>query len=124
MVRALEEGRARLEGMLAGGAPGGIAGIISLYHGVMGVVSMCRALEIAGGGAGEVARARRLVSERFDADVHPAIVGRLEASVQEITGRLRPGGGDPVAGEPGLYEELREAMSTLEFARQYRAGSA
>ncbi len=97
--------------------------IISVYFQVTNLKSymvMLRdQLRKAGTGGGDlparIARMDDFISEKFDGELHPAIVSRLTESVEKTTTAMRSGTGDEAAG----YDELREMMSVREFVGQY-----
>ena len=125
MPEALAAGSAGLEEALRLWPAGDMDAerVVGMYHRVMGVSSMCSALEQAGECGpdvlAEAARIRGVISERFDSGIHAEILGHLEGSVSSMMAALQGEGGSPEA-----FDDLRKEMSTLEFVRQYQKGLA
>ncbi len=109
------------------------AEIVRCYYQVMSMSSIIRALkpQIRGQDgelAGQVAGVERRIREEFDCGIHPAIVSHMSESIDLQVASLkssRKAGQkttEEVKGEAGLFERLREAMSTREFVEQYGRG--
>lgn len=100
-----------------------IACIVDTYHRIIGISSMIRALEpCTGDSMRRLDDARATVAE-FDAHVHPGILRMLAESVKTQTEHLMctRDGSEPGV-QSGLYDMLRQTISTREFVMQYDAG--
>ena len=68
----------------------------------------------------------KLISDKFNSDVHPQIMEHLANSIQEITKNLQTNSGEKskeeMEQESQSYDELRKKMSTKEFVEQYDKG--
>lgn len=113
---ALEEGYAKLRGLMAGAAiPMRAEQAVELYYCALSVTAMCEALS-RGPGHPRASEIRDSVSREFDSQLHPRILAGLAESARELEESLKPD--DP----PESYEKLRQLMSTKEFAEQYQKG--
>jgi len=112
----------------------GTAEIVRCYYQVMSMSAMIKALkpQIAGRGGSDMLKqvtcVEKQIREEFDLGIHPAIMSHITESVSRqmasLRGSRRAGGGSKkiTGDEAGLFEELREAMSTKEFVEQYDRG--
>lgn len=68
----------------------------------------------------------KMITEKFNSDIHPRIMEDLVKSIQETTRILQSGSGqkskEDIENEAKFYEELRQKMSTKEFVEQYDKG--
>ena len=69
----------------------------------------------------------KLISEKFNLDIHPQIMTKLIHSIHDTTVNLQSSdpvqkSKDDVENEAKRYEELRQKMSTQEFVEQYDKG--
>ena len=68
----------------------------------------------------------KLISDKFNSDIHPQIMEQLRNSIQEITKNLQTNSGEKskeeIEQESQSYDELRKKMSTKEFVEQYDKG--
>jgi len=69
----------------------------------------------------------RVISEKFNYNIHPHIMGKLANSIQDTMKNLQSSGSekkskDKIESEAELYETLRQTMSTKEFVEQYDKG--
>ena len=125
----------KLQSMMSGAAePSEAAEIVEIYHQVINVSSMCVALTQQIGRDTEdgraltdkIAKAQRYIAKEFDSRMHPRILERLSASVQEAVQALQSGPSqkspEEIKRESFLYEDLRKRMSTKEFVEQYQKG--
>ena len=68
----------------------------------------------------------KLISDKFNSDIHPQIMKHLTNSIQEITKNLQTNSGEKskkeIEQESQSYDELRKKMSTKEFVEQYDKG--
>nr|MCH9659230.1 hypothetical protein [archaeon] len=72
----------------------------------------------------KIKQTKKLISERFDFDIHPKTMERLSVSIQKLTKILQSrnsGEKSKVQTESDakLFDELRQTMSTKEFVEQY-----
>jgi len=72
---------------------------------------------------------QKQITEKFDTELHPLIVSQLTESIQTHTNSLQSLANDTgqksketIEAEANKYKELRELMSTKEFAMQYENG--
>jgi len=104
----------------------GTAGIVRCYYRVMSMSSMIKALkpQITGRDGADmleqVAGVEKQIREKFDRGIHPAIMSHMAESVSRQTEFLMGSSGS--GDRAGLFERLREAMSTKEFVEQYDRG--
>jgi len=109
----------------------GTAEIVRCYYQVMNMSSMIKALKPQSTGQGRADMLRQItgvekqIREKFDHGIHPAIMSQMAESVSRQTAFLRGSkragrrAGKVTGDEAGLFEKLREAMSTKEFVEQY-----
>ena len=69
----------------------------------------------------------KIISEKFNSNIHPKIIQQLATSIQESTKNLQSTNSEQQSKEnieknASLYEELRKKMSTKEFVEQYDQG--
>jgi len=75
----------------------------------------------------KIQETEKIISEKFNSNVHPQILKILTKSIQDTMTNLRSGGSEQkskeeIENEAKLYEELRQKMSTKEFVEQYDKG--
>ena len=105
--------------------------IVETYYHVINVSSMVTMLKQNADFEPKVLEKIRetedLISEKFDSEIHPKILAKLSASIQELTNKLQsdnPGkkSKEQIELDAQLFEELRQNMSTREFVKQYDHG--
>lgn len=111
-----------------------ISEIIETYYQIMNVSSMSIMLKQKFGGSNEhqplldkITDIKKVISEKFNSDIHPQIMEKLAKSIQETMQNLQfknleQKSKEDTENESKLYEELREKMSTKEFVEQYDKG--
>ena len=75
----------------------------------------------------KIEETQKLISEKFDSNLHPSIITQLTNSLIDTTKSLQSGNTlgkskDDIESEAKLYEKLRQTMSTKEFVEQYDKG--
>jgi len=75
----------------------------------------------------KIQKTEKIISEKFNSNIHPKIVEILAKSIQDTTKNLQSGDSEQKSkeeteNEAKLYEELRQKMSTKEFVEQYDKG--
>ena len=75
----------------------------------------------------KIQETEKIISEKFNSNVHPQIIKILAKSIQDTMKNLQSGGSEQksreeIENEAKLYEELRQKMSTKEFVEQYDKG--
>ena len=75
----------------------------------------------------KIQKTEKIISEKFNSNIHPKIVEILAKSIQDTTKNLRSRDSEQKSkeeteNEAKLYEELRQKMSTKEFVEQYDKG--
>ncbi len=101
--------------------------IVETYYQVMNVSSMATMLEQQPESEELIEKTRqikKLISERFDSDIHPKIVEHLSVSIQELTKILQSRNSgekskEQTESDAKSFDELRQTMSTKEFVEQY-----
>lgn len=105
--------------------------IIETYYQIINVSSMITMLKekINSGNASlldKIHETEKLVSEKFNSDIHPKIMDYLKICIQQDTQSLQLGNREKskeeTESEAKLFEELRQKMSTKEFVEQYDQG--
>ena len=106
--------------------------IVETYYQVMNVSSMISMLKQQADSEpkellDKIQSTEQEISKRFDSSIHPKIMEKLSTSIQELTKNLQSGNpGDKskeqTEADAKLFDELREKMSTKEFAEQYENG--
>jgi len=108
--------------------------IIETYYQVMNVTSMgtmlTQQLDNADNNKtllGKIQEIHKIISEKFDSDIHPKIMKNLTNSIQNTMKTLSSGNSGKkskhvIENEAKIYEELRQKMSTKEFVEQYDQG--
>lgn len=69
----------------------------------------------------------KIISTKFDSEIHPQILSTLSSSIHEITKSLQSQNSgekskEQIEKESLLYETLKQKMSTKEFVEQYDQG--
>ena len=101
--------------------------IVETYYQVMNVSSMATMLEQQPESEELIEKIRqikKLISERFDSDIHPKIMEHLSVSIQELTKILQSKNSgekskEQTESDAKSFDELRQTMSTKEFVEQY-----
>ena len=75
----------------------------------------------------KIQETEKMISEKFNSNIHPNTVKILAKSIQDTTKNLQSGDSEQKSkeeteNEAKLYEELRQKMSTKEFVEQYDKG--
>ena len=75
----------------------------------------------------KIEETQKLISEKFDSNLHPSIMTQLTNSLIDTTKSLQSENTlgkskDDIESEAKLYEKLRQTMSTKEFVEQYDKG--
>jgi len=74
----------------------------------------------------KILETEKMITEKFNSDIHPRIMENLRKSIQETTNILQSGteqkSKEDIENEAKFYEELRQKMSTKEFVEQYDKG--
>jgi len=106
--------------------------IVETYYQVMNVSSMAIMLKQQANSEPkelleEIQKTEKLISERFDSDIHPKIMKTLSMSIQTLTKNLQSENSGEKSKEQTeldakLFDELRQTMSTKEFVEQYENG--
>ncbi|AJM92924.1 MULTISPECIES: hypothetical protein [Nitrosopumilus] len=109
-----------------------ISQIVEVYYQVMNVSSMISMLKQQLDSQNpnalleQIGKTEKLISEKFNTDIHPKILQTLSNSIQETTKSLQSNSGEKtkeqIKNESKLFEELRKKMSTKEFVEQYDKG--
>jgi len=101
--------------------------IIETYYQVMNVSSIAVMLkqqieseEILN----KIQETEKMISEKFNSNIHPKILTRLSVSIQEMTKTLQSENfteksKEQIEYDAELFEELRQKMSTKEFVQQF-----
>jgi hypothetical protein len=105
--------------------------IIETYYQIINVSSMITMLKekINSENASlldKIHETEKLISEKFNPDIHPKIMDYLKTCIQKDTQNLqlrnREKSKEETESEAKLFEELRQKMSTKEFVEQYDQG--
>ena len=104
--------------------------IVETYYQIMNVSSMIAMIKQLGdqheGLLSEITETEKIISNKFDTQIHPQIVSYLTKSIQDITANLQSSPGqkskEEIENQAKLFDELREKMSTKEFVIQYEKG--
>ncbi len=111
-----------------------ISEIVETYHKVISVSSIISVIKQQQHPSSEqllekIQKTQAMISEKFDSCMHPEILKHLSDSVKRATWDLQSENSaeksvEQTRQDAKLFEELREIMSTLEFAKQYDRGLA
>jgi uncharacterized phage infection (PIP) family protein YhgE len=108
--------------------------IVQTYYQTINVSSLATVLKQQLGSANKynsmlarIEETEKLISEKFDSNLHHLVMGQLTNSIANATKNLQSGNTsekskDEIENEAKLYEKLREIMSTKEFVEQYDKG--
>lgn len=105
--------------------------IVETYYQTINVSSMITMLKekIDSGNTSlldKIHETEKIISEKFNSDIHPKIMDYLKTCIQEDTQNLqsenREKSKEETESEAKLFEELRQKMSTKEFVEQYDQG--
>ena len=77
----------------------------------------------------DIKKTEKMISEKFDSDIHPRILTGLSTSIQKTTKTLQSENvaeksKEQIESNAKLFEDLRQKMSTREFVQQYAIGIA
>ena len=106
--------------------------IVETYYQVMNVSSMVTMLKQQAESEPKeliekIQATEKLISQRFDAVIHPRIMEKLSSSIKKLTENLQSENSSEKSKEQielaaTLFDELRQTMSTKEFVEQYENG--
>jgi hypothetical protein len=107
--------------------------IIELYYQIINMASMIAMLKQQVDSNypkslfAKILETEKIISEKFNLDIHPQIMTKLVNSIHDTTVNLQSSDStqktkDDVENEAKRYEELRQKMSTQEFVEQYDKG--
>jgi len=104
--------------------------IVETYYQVMNVSSMAAMLKQQARSnelLNKIQESEKLISEKFDSNIHPKIMTNLTSSIQEMTKTLQSENfaeksKEQIESDAKFFEELRQKMSTKEFVKQYETG--
>jgi len=106
--------------------------IVETYYQVMNVSSMATMLKQQADSEPnhllpKIKETEKMISEKFNSAIHPKILVKISASIQEMTKSLQSGNTgekskEQIESNAKLFEELRQTMSTKEFVEQYENG--
>jgi len=104
--------------------------IVETYYQVMNVSSMATMLKQQARSnelLNKIQETEKLISEKFDSNIHPKIMTNLTSSIQEMTKTLQSENfaeksKEQIESDAKFFEELRQKMSTKEFVQQYETG--
>ena len=107
--------------------------IIDTYYQIMNVSSMITMLKQQLNAdehkslLDKIVETEKIISGKFNSNIHPQIIQKLTNSIQESTKNLQSADSNQkskgdIENEAKLYEELRKQMSTKEFVEQYDQG--
>lgn len=106
--------------------------IVETYYQVLNVSSMATMLKQQAEYEPEelmkkIQVTEKLISQRFDAIIHPRIMEKLSFSIQKLTKNLQSENSgekskEQIELDAKLFDELRQTMSTKEFVEQYENG--
>ena len=109
-----------------------ISEIIDMYYQVINLSSMIKMLKQQINADTQkfllekILDTEKIISEKFDLEIHPMIMTKLGKSILETTVTLQSGTGpkskENIENEAKFFEELRQKMSTKEFVEQYDKG--
>ncbi|MDH3341295.1 MAG: hypothetical protein OEL84_08420 [Nitrosopumilus sp.] len=109
-----------------------ISEIIDMYYQIINISSMNTMLKQQINSDNQkplldkILKIEKVITEKFDSDIHPRIMEHLRKSIQETTSTLQSGSKqkskEDIENEAKSYEELRQKMSTKEFVEQYDKG--
>lgn len=92
-----------------------ISQIVSIYHMVLNLNSLIAVLKSQGIANSD---AEKLISDKFDMDLHPKILEQLSGMISTLVDSLQ----SKTNNDSLSYDNLRELMSTKEFVEQYAKG--
>ena len=101
--------------------------IVETYYQVINLSSMATMLEQQPDSKElieKIMQTKKLISERFDSNIHPKIMEHLSVLIQELIKTLQSETSDEKSKkqtefDAKLFDELRQTMSTKEFVEQY-----
>lgn len=106
--------------------------IVETYYQVMNVSSMATMLKQQMDSESnplleKIQNTEKIITEKFNYQIHPKVTKMLESSIQETTNNLQSRNSDEKSKEETesdakLFDELRQKMSTKEFVEQYDKG--
>jgi len=108
--------------------------IVQTYYQIMNVGSLCTLIKQQHEYIDKndslnrkIEETQKLISKKFELDLHPTIMTQLGNSIRDITKKLQSGNSlektkNEIESESKLFEKLRQIMSTKEFVEQYDKG--
>ena len=106
--------------------------IVETYYQVMNVSSMATMLKQKIGSESnslleKIQKNEKIISEKFNSQIHPKIIQMLASSIQETTKNLQSTNTgkkskQETESDAKMFELLRQKMSTKEFVEQYYKG--
>lgn len=104
--------------------------IVETYYQIMNVssmISMIKQLQRHKELLYEISETEKIISEKFNTQIHPQILDYLSKSIQDTMKNIQsatPGqkSKEDIENSAKQFEELREKMSTREFVEQYDKG--
>lgn len=104
--------------------------IVEAYYQVMNVSSMATMLKEQTESEElieKIKQTEKLISTRFDCNIHLKIMDHLSTSIKKLTKNLQSENSgekskEQTESDAKLFDELRQMMSTREFAGQYGKG--
>lgn len=104
--------------------------IVEAYYNVMNVSSMATMLKEQTESEElieKIKQTEKLISTRFDCNIHLKIMDHLSTSIKKLTKNLQSENSgekskEQTESDAKLFDELRQMMSTREFAGQYEKG--
>ena len=106
--------------------------IVEIYYQVMNVSSMATMLKQQADSESnplleKIQNTEKIISEKFNHQIHPKVTEMLASSIQETTKNLQSKNSDEKSkneteSDAKLFDELRQKMSTKEFVEQYSKG--
>ncbi|MDH3360875.1 MAG: hypothetical protein OEL56_01690 [Nitrosopumilus sp.] len=104
--------------------------IVETYYQVMNVSSIATMLKQQTESEellNKIRETEKIISEKFNSNIHPKILTSLSTSIQETTKTLQSENvnkksKEQIENDAKLFEELRQKMSTKEFVQQYDTG--
>ena len=104
--------------------------IVETYYQVMNISSIVTMLKQQSESEellNKIQETEKMISERFDSNIHPKILTSLSTSIQKMTKTLQSENfnkksKEQIEDNAKLFEELRQKMSTKEFVQQYDTG--
>ncbi len=104
--------------------------IVETYYQIMNVssmIAMIKQLEKHTELLSEISETEKIISEKFNSQIHPQILDYLTKSIQDTMKNIQSATSgqkskEDIENDAKQFEELREKMSTKEFVQQYDQG--